>query len=168
MLFHRLLQKILRWVACGVFYFTIYSSLNPWMIFPFQNVIANLCVFVTGVCVCVHPHSLNKDFSQAVIGTFYQYHFQKIVGWVAFKFLFFMLKFKLFKMCRPLSLFILLRFLLSVWKVIPYRKGMSCGMCSLKITTSKGILYSLGQLERLYDAISDKDKTSDGIRREVQ
>ena len=117
----------------------------------------SLCVWLE--CVCVHPHPLNKDFSQAVIGTFYQYHFQKIVGWVAFKFFFFILKFKLFKMCRPLPLFILLRFLLSVWKVIPYRKGMSCGMCSLKITTSKGILYSLGQLERLYDAISDKNKT---------
>ena len=52
--------------------------------FPFQNVIANLCVFVAGVCVCVHP--LNKDFSQAVIGTSYQCHFQKMVGWVAFKF----------------------------------------------------------------------------------
>ena len=167
MLFHRLLQKILRGVACGVFYFTICSSLNPWMIFPFQNVIANLCVLWLE-CVWVHPHPLNKDFSQAVIGTFYQYHFQKIVGWVTFKFFFFMLKFKLFKMCRPLSLFILSRFLLSVWKVIPYRKGMSCGMCSLKITTSKGILYSLGQLERLYDAISDKNKTSDGIHREVQ
>ena len=56
------------------------------------------------MCVCVHPHPLNKDFSQAVIGTFYKYHFQKMVGWVAFKFFFFMLKFKLFKMCRLLSL----------------------------------------------------------------
>ena len=32
-------------------------------------------------CVCVH--SLNKDFCQAVNGT--QCHFQKMVGWVAFK-----------------------------------------------------------------------------------
>ena len=40
---------------------------------------------------------LNKDFSQAVISTFYQCHFQKMVGWVAFKFFFFMLKFKSFK-----------------------------------------------------------------------
>ena len=61
-------------------------------------------------------------------------------------------------MWRPISLFILLRFLLCVWKVrIPYRKGMSWGMCSLLITTSiKYYTYSLGQLERLYNAISEK------------
>ena len=41
-------------------------------------------------------------------------------------------------MWRPMSLFMLLRFLLCVWKVrIPYRKGVSWGMCSLLITTSK-------------------------------
>ena len=50
--------------------------------------------------VCGHP--LNKDFSQPVIGTFYHCHFQKMVGWVAFKFFFFMLKFKSFK-CLLLS-----------------------------------------------------------------
>ena len=40
-----------------------------------------VCVYV---CVCVH--SLNKDVSQAIIhiGTFYQCHFQKMVGWVSF------------------------------------------------------------------------------------
>ena len=54
--------------------------------FPFQNVIANLFVFVPGVCVTVCVHALNKDFSQAVIGTFYQCHFQNIVGWVVLKF----------------------------------------------------------------------------------
>ena len=67
-------------------------------------------------CVCVYP--LNKDFSQAVIGFFYQCHFQKMVGWVTLKFFFFMLKFKSFRIWRPMSLFILLRFLLSVWNVI--------------------------------------------------
>ena len=45
------------------------------LFFPFQNEITNLSVFVAGVCVSVHP--LNKDFSQAVIGTFYQCHFLK-------------------------------------------------------------------------------------------
>ena len=40
-------------------------------------------------CVCVHP--LNKDFCQAVNGTFYQCHFQKMVGWVTFKFFFFII-----------------------------------------------------------------------------
>ena len=60
-----------------------------------RDMIANRSVFVArvgvGVCVCVHP--LNKDVSQAIIGTFYQCHFQKIVGWVTFK-----LRFKSFKM----------------------------------------------------------------------
>ena len=59
--------------------------------FPFQNVIANLSVFVARV--------LNKDVSQAIIGFFYQCYFQKMVGWVVFKFsLLFMLKFKWFQM----------------------------------------------------------------------
>ena len=40
------------------------------LFFPFQNVITNLSVFVAGVCV-------NKDFSQAVIGTFCQCRFLK-------------------------------------------------------------------------------------------
>ena len=49
--------------------------------------IKNLSVFVAGVCVSVHP--LNKDLSQAVIGTFYQCHFLKDGRiWVAFKFFF--------------------------------------------------------------------------------
>ena len=62
-------------------------------------------------------------------------------------------------MWRQMFLFILLRFLPCVWKVIPYRKGMSWGMCSLQISKSKKYyIYSLGQLERLYNAISDKNK----------
>ena len=44
-------------------------------LFPFQNVIANLSVFVARACVCVHP--FNKDVCQAIIGTLYQCHFQK-------------------------------------------------------------------------------------------
>ena len=49
------------------------------------------------VCVCVHP--LNKDVSQAIIGTFFQRLLQKMVGWVAFEFsLRFLLKLKPFKM----------------------------------------------------------------------
>ena len=52
--------------------------------FPFQNMIANLCVCVATVCVCVHP--LNKDISQA--GTFFQCILQNIVGWVALSSLF--------------------------------------------------------------------------------
>ena len=56
---------------------------------------------------------------------FFQCFLQKMVGWVALEVsLRFMLKFKPFEMWRAMSLFILLRFLLSVWKFIPYRKGM--------------------------------------------
>ena len=67
--------------------------------FPFQNVIANLCLCVAKVCVCVCVHPLNKDVPQAIIGTFYQCHFQKMVGWIVMKVsLLFMLKFKSFKM----------------------------------------------------------------------
>ena len=47
--------------------------------------------------MCVHP--LNKDVSQAIIGTFFQRFLQKMVGWVAFEFsLRFLLKLKPFKM----------------------------------------------------------------------
>ena len=62
-------------------------------------------------------------------------------------------------MWRPMSLFVLLWFLLCAWVVrIPYRKEMSWGMCSyLLITTlKKYYMYSLGQLERFYNAISGK------------
>ena len=64
--------------------------------FPFQNVIANLCVCI--YCVCVHP--LNKDISQAITGTFFQCILQKMVGKMGrFEVCHcFPLKFKLFKM----------------------------------------------------------------------
>ena len=78
MLFYPLLQKMLQWVPSVVFFFTFCWSLNLLMsFFPFQNVIANLCV-------CVHP--LNKDISQAIIRTFFQCILQKMVGWVALRF----------------------------------------------------------------------------------
>ena len=61
--------------------------------------IANLSVFVARVSVCVCVHPLVNDVPFAIIGAFYQCHFQKMVGWVAFKVsLLFMLKFKSFKM----------------------------------------------------------------------
>ena len=51
---------------------------------PFQNLIANLSVCVASVYMCVHP--LNKDVSQAIIGTFFQCILQKMVGWGALRF----------------------------------------------------------------------------------
>ena len=84
--------------SCGIFlqYLLKFKPLDDF--FPLPKRVANLRVSVTRVCVWVHM--LNKDFFQAVIGTFYQSdrcHFQKMGGWVAFKFLFFKLKFKSFK-----------------------------------------------------------------------
>ena len=65
--------------------------------FLFQNVIANLSVFMARVCVCVHP--FDKDVCQAIIGNLYQCHFQKKVGWVAFTVsVLFTLKIKSFQM----------------------------------------------------------------------
>ena len=44
--------------------------------FPFQNVMANLSVFVaTSVCVCVHP--LNKDVFQAILALFISAMFKR-------------------------------------------------------------------------------------------
>ena len=96
------------------FFFTIYWSLNVLLIFSLTKCdCKSLCLWLE--CVCVPP--LNKDVSQAIIGTFYQCHFRKMAGWdkVAFKFsLLFMLRVKSFKMWRLMSLFKLLRFLLCV------------------------------------------------------
>ena len=113
-------------------FFTIYWSLNVLLIFSLPNRnCKSLCLWLE--CVCVRP--LNKNVSEGTISTFYRCHFQKMAEWdkVAFKFsLLFMLRIKSFKMWRRvMSFFMLLRFLLCVWKVIPYRKGISWGMCSL-------------------------------------
>ena len=71
----------------------------------------------------------------------------------------FMLKFKALKMWWPMSLFILVQFLLCVWNIIPSRKGMSREMCLFYTTTSKKNIYIyiyslaseyIGQLEKLY------------------
>ena len=44
-----------------------------------------VCMYVC-VCVCVCAHPLNKDVSQAIIGTFFQCVLQKMVAWVALRF----------------------------------------------------------------------------------
>ena len=78
MLFHRLLQKMLRLVPI------ICSFSSPFdEFFPSKTWLQiSLCV-AESVRVCVHP--LNKDVSQAIIGTFYHCLFQNMFGWVAFK-----------------------------------------------------------------------------------
>ena len=90
MVFHCLLQRCydeyLLW-----FFLHFLLKFKPFdEFFPFQNMIASLsgcvatvCVCVC-VCVCVHP--LNKDVSQAIIGTILQCVLQKMVGWVALRF----------------------------------------------------------------------------------
>ena len=84
MLFHRLLQKMLQWVPSVVFLHFLLKFKPFDEFFPFQNVIANLSQCVANVCVCVHP--LNKDISQDIIGTFFQCILQKMVRWVALRF----------------------------------------------------------------------------------
>ena len=76
------------------FFFTIFWSLRLWMIFSLpKRDCKSLSVFVARKCVYIHPlqgggapDKLNKDVSQAIICTLRQFHFQKMVGWVAFKF----------------------------------------------------------------------------------
>ena len=66
-----------------------FLKFNPFdEFFPLQSVIANLslCVASVCVCVCVCVHPLNKDVSQAIIGTFFQCVLQKMVAWVALGF----------------------------------------------------------------------------------
>ena len=49
----------------------------------------SLCVASVCVCVCVGvcvAHPLNEDVSQAIIGTFFQCVLQKMVAWVALRF----------------------------------------------------------------------------------
>ena len=84
MLFHHLLQKMLQWVPSVVFLHFLLKFKPFDEFFPFQNVIANLSV--CSYCVCVYVHPLNKDISQAIIGTFFQCILQKMVGWVALRF----------------------------------------------------------------------------------
>ena len=117
-LFHRLLQKILRWVPCGVFlhYLLNFEPLHDF--FPSKPWLQiSLCLWRK--CVCQYTHWIKISFKLS-LALFISAIFWKMGGWVAIKFFFFMLKFKSFKMWRPKCLFILLRFLLSVWKVISY------------------------------------------------
>ena len=103
--FKRYYDKYLLW-----FFFTFRWSLNRLMSFfslPKRD--------SKSLSLCSYIHWM-KDISQAIIGTFFKRLFSNMVGWVAFKVS--LLKFKPFKMWRPVSLFILLRFLLWVWKVI--------------------------------------------------
>ena len=91
MLFHRLLQKMLQWVPSVCFPhfllkfkpFDEFSPSKTWL--QISLCVATVCVCVC-VCVCVYVHSLNKDISQAIIGTIFQCILQKMVGWVVLRF----------------------------------------------------------------------------------
>ena len=104
--------KRLRWVRFGVFLHHLLKFKPLDDVFPFKTWLQiSLCLWLERVWV----HPVNKDVSQAIFSTFYQCQFQKIVGWIGFKFsLLFMLRIKSFKMWRLMSLFKLLRFLLCV------------------------------------------------------
>ena len=71
---------------CG-FFFTFCWSLSLLMIFSLpKRDCKSLWVWSYCVCVSVCVHSLNKDVSQAIIGTFLQCVLQKMVRWVALRF----------------------------------------------------------------------------------
>ena len=144
------------------FFFTMSGSLKLWMIFSLpKRDCKSLCVCGWSVCHCVCVHPMNKDFSQAVIGIFYQCHFQKMVGWVVFKF---------FSLCWSLNR------LKCDGQCLFLSYCDSCSLCEKSFFTGKECpvecahrrspcqkkiyyIYALGQLERLYNAISDKNKT---------
>ena len=116
--FKRCYDEYLLW-----FFFTICWSWNLLMSFsPPKSLSKSLSVWTSiewRRLSSYHWHFLSVPFS-------------KDGGLGRFKVsLVFMLQFKSFQMWRTMSLFMLLRFWLWVWKVIPYRKGMSWGMCSL-------------------------------------
>ena len=75
---------MLRWGPFGVFLHFLFKFKLFDDFFPFQNVIANLCVSVAS-SLCVYVHPLNIDVPQAIIGTFFQCLFEKMVGLVAFE-----------------------------------------------------------------------------------
>ena len=58
---------------------------KPFLEFSFQNLISNLSLHEASVCVCGCVHPLNKDVSQATIGTFFLCFLQKMAAWVAFE-----------------------------------------------------------------------------------
>ena len=83
MLFHRLLQKILLWVPSVVFLHFLLKFKPFDEFFPFQNVIANLCACVAAVCVCT---SIKQRHLSSYHWHFFQCILQKMVGWVALRF----------------------------------------------------------------------------------
>ena len=101
--------------------------------------IISLCVWLE--CVCVLP--VNEDVTQAIIDTFHQYHFQKVVGWVAFKvsllFSWSLNRFKCDGQCLFLS-YLLLALRLGNVLVVDHHVKKYKYM----------YIYSLGQLDRLY------------------
>ena len=76
MLFHRLLQTMPQWVPSVVFLHSLLKFKPFDEFFPFQNVIANLCVSTS--IKYRHLSSYHWHFFQCIL--------QKMVGWVALRF----------------------------------------------------------------------------------
>ena len=132
-LFHRLLQKVLRWVLVKFFLHFLLKFKSFDDFFPSKTWLeTSLSVDSVCGCVCVCIHWIKTSLKLS-LAFFSVPQMVGCLGWVAFEVsVRFTLKFKPFKMWQPLSLFILLPFL------PPYRKGM----CWLWIVTSKKyILY---------------------------
>ena len=135
---------------CGFFFTFYWISLNLLMnIFPFQNVIANLSVSVASVCVCVrvcvYIHRI-KTSAQAIIRYFFQCVLQKMVGWVALRFV--------------IALYWSLNRLKCGGQCLFLSYCNSCSACEMSFLTGKGcprkcahcrsprpkkFIYSLGQ-----------------------
>ena len=76
---------MLRWVPFVVFLHFLLKFK------PFDEFLPNcrsLCVCVARVRVCVLPLNIEVSRSQAIIGTFFQCLFQKMIGWVPLEVLF--------------------------------------------------------------------------------
>ena len=164
-LFHRVLRKMLRWVPFVVFLHFWFKFKLFAQFFPFQNVIANLQSLSLSVQPvqlawgreCVYVHRIKTSLKLSL--HFFQCLFQKMVGLVAFEVsLCFLLKLKPLKMWRPMSLFMLLRVLLCVWKVIPYRKGMSRAW-NVLIVENKYIYFFTWTVRKALNAISVENNT---------
>ena len=122
------------------FFFTICWSLNLLMSFFSSKTWLQISLCVARVCVYIHWIKTSLKLSH--------WHFlpvpfsQKMVGWVAFKVsLRFMLRFKPLK-CNGQCLYII-QFLLCVWKVIPYRRGMYRGECTHCRSLRQNSIHSL-------------------------
>ena len=86
MLFHCLLQQMLRWVPFVVFSSLFVEVQTFWWVFPFQNVIASLSECVATVWVCVYIHWIKTSLKLSLALFCSVFYKLKMVRWVALRF----------------------------------------------------------------------------------